>query len=72
MASFSISIWNQSSYWLSLEDFFSGKSPVNDAPMRVFVQTRLTEYTDYGIPIITAAYGKGAFDPSNGTVTVTM
>ena len=60
-------------YWLSLEDFFSGKSlPVNDALMRVFVQTRLTEHTGHGIPVITAAYGKEAFDLTNGTVTVTL
>ncbi len=60
-------------YWLSLEDFFSGKSlPVNDALMRVFVQTRLTEHTGHGIPVITSAYGKEAFDLTNGTVTVTL
>ena len=60
-------------YWLSLEDFFSGKSlPVNDALMRVFVQTRLTEHTGHGIPVITAAYGKEAFDLTNGTVTVKL
>ena len=60
-------------YWLSLEDFFSGKSlPVNDALMRVFVQTRMTEHTGHGIPVITSAYGKEAFDLTNGTVTVTL
>lgn len=60
-------------YWLSMEDFFSGMSlPVNDALMRVFVQTGLTEHTGHGIPVITSAYGKEAFDLTNGTVTVTL
>ena len=60
-------------YWLSLEDFFSGKSlPVNDALMRVFVQTGLTEHTGHGVPVITAAYGREAFDLTNGTVSVTL
>lgn len=60
-------------YWLSLEDFFAGKSlPVNDALMRVFVQAGLTEHTGHGIPVITAAYGREAFDLSNGMVTVSL
>lgn len=60
-------------YWLSFEDFYAGKSlPVNDALMRVFVQTGLTEHTGHGIPVITTAYGRGAFDLSNGTVKVTL
>ena len=60
-------------YWLSLDDFFAGKSlPVNDSLMRIFVQTRLTEHTGHGIPVITAAYGKEAFNLSNGSVVVTI
>jgi len=60
-------------YWLSLDDFFAGRSlPVNDSLMRVFVQTGLTEHTGHGVPVITAAYGRDAFDLSNGTVRVIL
>lgn len=60
-------------YWLSDEDFFSGRSmPVNESLMRVFIQAGLSEHSGHGIPIIVASYGKEAFQFDTGQVIVTM
>jgi len=60
-------------YWLSEDDFFNGRSmPVNESLMRVFIQTRFSEHSGHGIPVIVRSYGKDAFDFSSGQITVTM
>ena len=60
-------------YWLTDEDFFKGRSmPVNESLMRTFIQTRISEHSGHGIPVIVNAYGKDAFDFSSGQVVVTI
>ena len=60
-------------YWLSDEDFFSGRSqPVNESLMRIFIRTGLAEHTGHGIPIIVENYGRECFDISNSGITVTI
>ena len=60
-------------YWLSLEEFYSGKSmPVNGSLMRIFIQAGLSEHTGHGVPIIVSAYGENAFEMDPGTVVVTL
>ncbi len=60
-------------YWLSMDDFYSGKSmPVNKSLMRVFIQAGLTEHTGHGVPVIVSSYGEGAFDIGPSTVVVVM
>lgn len=60
-------------YWLSDDDFFSGRSmPVNESLMRAFVQAGLSERTGHGVPVIVESYGRGAFEFSAGQMVVTM
>ena len=60
-------------YWLSIDDFYSGRSmPVNKSLMRIFIQAGLTEHTGHGVPVIVSKYGEQAFDIGPSTVCVTL
>ncbi len=60
-------------YWLSEDDFFSGRSmPVNESLMRVFIQAGANEHSGHGIPIIVSEYGKNAFEFASGQIIVTL
>lgn len=58
-------------YWLSEEEFFTGKSiPVNESLMRIFIRVGLSEHTGHGVPVITERYGKESIELSNSGVKV--
>ena len=60
-------------YWLSTEDFYSGRSmPINESLMRIFISARLTEHTGHGVPVIVDAYGRDAIACSSSGVVVTI
>lgn len=60
-------------YWLSTEDFYSGRSmPVNESLMRIFTSVRLSEHTGNGVPIIVDAYGRDSVSCSSSGVIVTI
>ena len=65
--------YGEKPFWLSDEDFFSGRSmPVNGSLMRLFIQARLSEHTGHGVPIIVRSYGREAFNLTSGSVIVTL
>ncbi|MGN0099230.1 MAG: RNA-binding domain-containing protein, partial [Candidatus Methanomethylophilaceae archaeon] len=60
-------------YWLSEEDFFSGRSqPVNESLMRVFIRTKLAEHTGHGVPIVVEHYGRECYNISNTGIVVSI
>jgi len=60
-------------YWLSLEEFYSGRSmPVNEPLMRAFISTGLSEHTGHGVPVVVNSYGTDAYSISDGVVRVTL
>ena len=57
----------------TLEGFFIGHStPVNEKLSEIFLQLRISEKTDRGIPLITNTYGRKTIRISNNSILVTL
>ena len=57
----------------TMEGFFEGESkPVNKELSDIFLQLHISERTGRGVPVITEAYGKDAFDFRENSIVVTL
>lgn len=60
-------------YWLTEDAFFEGESmPVNESLMRLFITAGLSEHTGHGVPVVVETYGRGVYQFSGGSITVTI
>ena len=57
----------------TIEGFFAGESvPVNRKLSEIFLQLHISEKTGRGVPVITSAYGKEAYDFRENSIVVTI
>lgn len=60
-------------YWLSMDEFYSGKSmPVNESLMLLFTSAHIAEHTGHGVPVVVDSYGRGSYEFNGGSICVRL